>query len=311
MSWQDQGRQEHGWFGNGTSAGGGAPDDLVERVGVIAHSVIEHLPRAGRGRAAAAFDDRALSRLRPLIEAWGRAESMSRDAFRQSFLDPGTSDMTVDALRDAARLTTLAKTDDERLAAGAALADAMQRVGLHRWARFLADAAARAHAAAIGDSPSHHQLAQLIEPGIEPEVGGGTDAGAQAAGYVGDNPRQWIGQRQVGNGECVALVQRATGAPRTSEWRQGPLVQGDMNIAPGTAIATFDSNGRYVNDSGGTSHAAIYLGQDEHGIHVVDQWNIRSHGLIVDRHLPHERIIRFSNPRAQTIDQGGSYYVVR
>lgn len=46
-----------------------------------------------------------------------------------------------------------------------------------------------------------------------------------------------------------------------------------MDIAPGTAIATFDENGRYP--SGDVKHAAIFIGFSEggSGILVLDQWN--------------------------------------
>ncbi len=43
-------------------------------------------------------------------------------------------------------------------------------------------------------------------------------------------------------------------------------------IARGTAIATFDSNGKYPADSLG-KHAAIYLEHTAQRILVLDQWN--------------------------------------
>ena len=48
----------------------------------------------------------------------------------------------------------------------------------------------------------------------------------------------------------------------------GVQVRGDLTIQPGTAIATFDNNGKYTNSTDGTSHAAIYVGQD-----VYQLWN--------------------------------------
>ncbi len=128
--------------------------------------------------------------------------------------------------------------------------------------------------------------------------------------YVGTDPEQWIDKPSVGTGECVALVQQATGAPHTSHWQRGALVKGNINIRPGTGIATFDSNGRYGNHTNGTSHAAIYLRQDAEGIHVIDQWNVREHGHVVRHLAPHERIIRFNHSGGQPIDQGNSYYVI-
>ena len=51
-----------------------------------------------------------------------------------------------------------------------------------------------------------------------------------------------------------------------------------MALRPGTAIATFDPDGRYGNHTDGRSHAAIYLGQDATGIRVIDQWVRRVNG---------------------------------
>ncbi|MBV8705322.1 MAG: BPSL0067 family protein [Acetobacteraceae bacterium] len=65
--------------------------------------------------------------------------------------------------------------------------------------------------------------------------------------YVAANPEQWVGRPSVGTGECVPLVQQATGAPLTSQWRRGALVKGNISIRPGTAIATFDGDGHYGN----------------------------------------------------------------
>jgi hypothetical protein len=56
MAWQEQGRQEHGWFGNGTGParpdGAGAADDvspnLDERIRSVAAGAIAALPAAQR-----------------------------------------------------------------------------------------------------------------------------------------------------------------------------------------------------------------------------------------------------------------------
>ena len=48
-------------------------------------------------------------------------------------------------------------------------------------------------------------------------------------------------------------------------------VEGETDIAVGTVIATFGSDGTYTNTYG-QSHTAIYLGQDNSGIYVEDQW---------------------------------------
>ena len=70
-------------------------------------------------------------------------------------------------------------------------------------------------------------------------------------------------------GQCVSYVIRVcpTIPARTSEWKKGIPVKGSANlIVEGTAIATFDEAGAYHG------HAAIYVKQDDTGIHVYDQW---------------------------------------
>ena len=49
-------------------------------------------------------------------------------------------------------------------------------------------------------------------------------------------------------------------------------------ISPGTVIATFGKMGRY------TGHAAIYLGQNDGGLDVFDQWATQA---------AHYRLMRF------------------
>lgn len=316
MSWQDQGRQEHGRFGTGTAGKAGidragrgtgeAPSELGQRIDALGHSVVAHVPRAGRGHAALTFDDRALGRLRSVLTAWSGGSGLSRDAFRQRFLDPYTGDETVDLLRSAARGAAEARTHEELAAAGADLTSAMQRIGLNTWPRYLADAADRA-----GQGQMPDQTAPRNGSGAQPEVADGFDLKNQATSYIASDPRQWIGQPPVGSGECVPLVQRATGAPSTTEWRRGEPVQGNPTLAPGTAIATFDSNGRYGNHTNGSSHAAIYLGQDADGIRVIDQWTKRQHGQIIQRQAPHERTLYFNRPQNLPVDRGESYYAVR
>jgi len=180
----------------------------------------------------------------------------------------------------------------------------MHDIGLAKWPGFLDDAAERA--AAYAPARGNVVLAQATPPNTATDSSpGGAPAAATPPGrYVVDHPERWVGPNPVGTGECVPLVQAATGAPLTSEWRPGVLVQGNTAIRPGTAIATFDSNGHY------TGHAAIYLGQDEHGIHVIDQWNDRDgEGRIIRQQPPHVRTISFGGQHSM-INRGESYRVV-
>jgi hypothetical protein len=103
--------------------------------------------------------------------------------------------------------------------------------------------------------------------------------------YLAARPEAFEG-RVVGAGHCVDFVKTAARAPRTAAWRRGAVVRGNPHIARGTAIATFEADGTYTNESG--NHSAIYLYQDERGIWVYDQWR----GQPV-----HKRLIRFQSGR--------------
>lgn len=94
-------------------------------------------------------------------------------------------------------------------------------------------------------------------------------AGGATGPYLALQPDAFAG-RIVGSGECVDFVKVVAGAPPTAAWREGVQVRGNPHIPPGTAIATFGSDGTYTNQSG--NHAAIYLYQDHRGIWVYDQW---------------------------------------
>jgi len=114
------------------------------------------------------------------------------------------------------------------------------------------------------------------------------------------SPESYNGIR-VGNGQCVTFVKECTGAPHTSAWRKGSLVKGNMDITKGTAIATFDANGKYPNHASG-NHAAIYVGQDVNGIWVYDQWVLQGHVA--------KRQIRFKGTPGMQSNDGDDYYIV-
>ena len=86
----------------------------------------------------------------------------------------------------------------------------------------------------------------------------------------------------VGDGHCVSLIKKCSGAPDTVNWRPGPYVI-DSEVAPGTIIATF-KNGRYPSKAG--YHAAVFIEQSNDGIWVWDQWK----GKPV-----HKRLIKYQN----------------
>ena len=126
--------------------------------------------------------------------------------------------------------------------------------------------------------------------------------------YVASSPRTYL-NTSVGTGQCVPLVEAASGAPRDASWSKGALVKGGTSIAPGTAIATFDADGTYGNHTNGSSHAAIYMGQTEKGIQVIDQWVSHEHGKRVVQ-MAHERTIRFHGGAGKKSNDGDAFYVV-
>ena len=282
------------------------PGNFEPRIDAIVHSALAHMPRADWHRDVVSFNRQRLERLRTAITAWIGARALSNAAFEERLIDPATSSAAIGKLRAVAEWVRTAATNKDLAQASADLASAMQDIGLERWPAFLNDAAERADA--YGAVQGNVVLVQVATPNTATDAnpGGGPASEAAPGRYVGNNPEQWIGRQSVGTGECVALVQAATGAPLTREWQPGVSVQGNATIRPGTAIATFDSNGRYAG------HAAIYVGQDEHGIHVIDQWNIRdSQGHIVGQQPPHERILSLDDPNRARIDRGEFYRVVQ
>ncbi|WP_256081229.1 BPSL0067 family protein [Massilia sp. YIM B04103] len=108
----------------------------------------------------------------------------------------------------------------------------------------------------------------------------------------------------VGNGQCVTLVKKLTGAPASSLWKEGnsiwSLIAAGKTIPSGTAIATF-FNGRYPNYSTG-NHAAIFLRVVANGIEVFDQWTTVK---------PAKRTIRFGLSKTiNAVRRAESYSVV-
>ncbi|MBV8492663.1 MAG: BPSL0067 family protein [Alphaproteobacteria bacterium] len=118
--------------------------------------------------------------------------------------------------------------------------------------------------------------------------------------YIAVNPDVWLG-KVVPDGQCVAYVKIAAHAPATGHWKRGALIKDNRSVKSGTAIATFDPNGKYGSHVDGRSHAAIYLSQDKHGLIVVDQW--------VGQPV-HKRVIRFGVPGAKPVNDGNQFYVI-
>ena len=123
-------------------------------------------------------------------------------------------------------------------------------------------------------------------------TGSGVVGAIVASGYA-----DMLGQ-SVGTGQCVALAQATSDVGYTSTWSPGAQVEGDTDIAVGTVIATFGSDGTYTNTYG-QSHTAIYLGQSDQGIYVEDQWL---------GHAASTRVIPWTTDNSY--ESGSKFYVV-
>ncbi|MBI5163356.1 MAG: peptidoglycan-binding protein [Magnetospirillum sp.] len=109
-----------------------------------------------------------------------------------------------------------------------------------------------------------------------------------------------------GSGHCVALVQAANpDLPNHSLWKRGSDIKanGDPPLKSGTAIATFDPDGKYPDKPTG-QHAAVFLEygtqNGRSGMWVLDQWK---------RQAPQTRFIYFDQNRNRQND-AGAYSVV-
>lgn len=144
-------------------------------------------------------------------------------------------------------------------------------------------------------------LAGGVSSGTDPATGLYFGSGGTGTGSVASSYSQYLGEA-VGSGQCVALLQAADpGVGLTATWTPGAQVMGDTNLAPGTSIATFNSAGKYANATDGSSHAAIYLGQNSQGIQVMDQWLTQPASY---------RTIAWNNPGKTAANTGSQFYVV-
>jgi hypothetical protein len=97
MAWEDQGRQDYGWFGNGTSAkdkqtgasgDGGAPGGLADRIQAVIHGAAAALPRQLRYHPAARLDAKTLDRLTSVDDRPGPRRRDGYGKLRGALLRP-------------------------------------------------------------------------------------------------------------------------------------------------------------------------------------------------------------------------------
>ncbi len=151
--WQNQGRQEHGWFGHGTGPGQAAapsegglfgPGHIEERTAAVSLASLAALPRSLRGQAGMLHEFGAAKRLEKLLTRWSGAMRLNEAAFAGHFFDRSPDDRAVQALHAAVAGISTAQNYDDLRGASEQVATAMQAVGLGSWSRFLADAQDRA-----------------------------------------------------------------------------------------------------------------------------------------------------------------------
>jgi hypothetical protein len=154
VSWEDQGRDDLGRFGDGkapekpkdTSGGGGmfGLGGISQRIQAVGHGTVGALPQALRARASAQYDAGNLARLTEAMTAWIGGTRLSNAEFADRFFGRTADDPVAEKLHDAALDVGLATSHAELREAAEKVADAMKAVGLDSWPRFLADAQDRA-----------------------------------------------------------------------------------------------------------------------------------------------------------------------
>ena len=89
MTWRDQGRQYHMWFGHGTAPDKGKPvagssvsgKSIEDRVSALAYGAVAALPASLRGRAEGQYEHGTLPRLKEAMTAWINGTRLDRATF--------------------------------------------------------------------------------------------------------------------------------------------------------------------------------------------------------------------------------------
>ena len=181
MSWEDQGRQEHGWFGHGTAPPklGDDPGErsvmagLDARIRTLGHCAIADIPRKLRYHHAASFPEPVMEQLIEAMGTWARGLLLDRAEFAARFFGRTAFDPVVDHLWQATKYAVVARSPAEVQAGTYQLAGAMQAVGLDNWRRFLSDVQQRAAAsdsAGLVNSISRDRSTAPAAPHLSPNA---------------------------------------------------------------------------------------------------------------------------------------------
>jgi hypothetical protein len=178
MSWEDQGRQYHMWFGDGHAppklktptdrASAPAPASLPARLTAVIHGAVGALKRPARAVAEAQLRAGLLPRLTEAMGAWAQGSRMDSASFAHHFFHRDAEDPVVTSLRAAAVGAATATRPDALAAASTQLANAMTAVQLDWWPRFVAHALERAR-----DPVTLAAVAKSLQPVLPAPAAGG------------------------------------------------------------------------------------------------------------------------------------------
>jgi hypothetical protein len=148
MTWIDQGRQEHGWFGHGTSATRLDPADPATRGELRGRTfaAVEYAADAMGGTGGLApFNVKATrDTLRDLVPVWAAGAHLPPNTFRQIFFGKDFDPIEAWGLQRTVLALMNAHTHAALKDTGPELAAAIQSVGLSAWPGVLKDAQGRA-----------------------------------------------------------------------------------------------------------------------------------------------------------------------
>ncbi len=105
MSWEDQRRQYHEWFGHGTAppklktpvekALAPAPDSLPARLTAVIHGALGALKRSARAQAESKLRAGLLPRLTEAMTAWAQGSRLDAHSFAFHFFHSDADDRVV------------------------------------------------------------------------------------------------------------------------------------------------------------------------------------------------------------------------
>jgi hypothetical protein len=105
--------------------------------------------------------------------------------------------------------------------------------------------------------------------------------------------------------QCVGLVKTYSKCGATSTWKEGALVKDSPELAKGTAIATFNEDGKYASKPSG-NHACFFIEfVGELGFRVLEQ-HVKPHPELIQKRLIRYQIGEHINP----CDDANAYSII-